>query len=94
MSDDLVTRREFDALASRVTAIDEHGSRGVQALTMQLAQMSKDIGRLEKSMESHEKVHTAEAADRRSSRRWIIATVIAAVGAVDVPLVTILLSRH
>lgn len=43
---DAVNRR-IDGLDQRVTTLDEHGSRGVAALQVQLTELTKDLARVE-----------------------------------------------
>lgn len=79
-----VTRGEFDMLrdavttnARRIDAIDDHGTRGVVALQAQMLDLVKDVGKLEISLENHEKSHVEERKERQRSRRWMIGTAIA-----------------
>lgn len=90
------TGREFDMLRSQVSAnqsrlndIDDHGTKGVAGLQVQLTELVKDVLELKGDMNtrftSHEKVHEndmkhreADEKNRVSGRRWLIGTAIAA----------------
>lgn len=74
--DGFVTRQEFDGLANRVAWLDEHGTRGVGALQIQVTELAKDIAKVEASQENHQRQHTAEAQERTNSRRWLVASVL------------------
>lgn len=56
-------------LEARVEAMDQHGSRGVQALILQVAELVKDVA-------AHEAQHTLTEHARKADRRWIIGTAI------------------
>lgn len=103
-----VTRRELDILKSaadldraklwaRLEALDEHGSRGVAALQIRLDNMVAGMAELKADMAAefgeHRREHEKDEAKRTSSRRWLIGAIIAAVAAVDGPVVTIFLAR-
>lgn len=74
--DAFVTRQEFDGLANRVAWLDEHGTRGVGALQIQVNELSKDIAKVEAGQENHLRQHTAEAQERTTNRRWLVASVL------------------
>jgi TolA-binding protein len=82
MPDDVVSRREFDHLAARVDAIDTNGTRGVGVLQQQIQQLSKDVGRLEKTLEQHETSHETqrrlEDVQKSSAHRFRVNATIAA----------------
>lgn len=89
-----VTRPEFEMLARRVNenarrieAIDTGGTRGVAVLQLQITDLAKDFAK-------HEEQHAQAETRRLSGRRWAIALAVAAVAAIDGPMVTILLSRR
>jgi hypothetical protein len=67
---------------------------GLAVLGVQVQQLSKDVAALEHELAAHRADHEAEAKDRLRSRRWIISAVIAVVGAVDGPLVAVLMHAH
>lgn len=73
--------RQVTDLESRFTELDEHGSRGLTGVSVQLAQVIKDVGRLEKSLEDHEEKHDREAALRtarhQANIRWAIGLAVA-----------------
>jgi len=77
---DEIGRHEFAQLVRRVddnqqrlNTIDATGTRGVAVLAVQLQEIAKDFAK-------HEEKHEREERDRRSNRRWIIATAIAMIG--------------
>ena len=87
MTVDYVTRAEFDGLAQRVSWLDEHGTRGVGALQIQVTSLAKDIAKVEAAQDAHVVMHRQEAsaqeqrrvteeADRKNTRRWVVAGVI------------------
>ena len=91
---DPVSRYEFAELARqvmanalRLDAIDANGTRGVAVVGVQVQELSKDFAK-------HEERHDQEQARRLSARRWVIGAAIAAVAAIDGPLVTVLLAVH
>jgi hypothetical protein len=107
--DDYVTRRELDILKSeadrkhaeqdaRLTALDQGGSRGVVVLQVQIQDLTKEVTKLRADMDhrfdTHDRQHELDEAKRVTSRRWLAGSIIAAVAAVDGPLVTILLARR
>jgi hypothetical protein len=61
--------RRVDALVGRVNGLDEHGSRGVDVLRVELAQLRKDLG-------DHEELHRQAEANQRTLRQWAIGLVI------------------
>lgn len=88
-----VTRGEFDMLkqmvsdqATRLTAIDDHGTRGVGIVQAQLVDVIKDLQDLQTSVNAkftaHELVHEKEEAQRKTDRRWRIGTALTALGAI------------
>lgn len=98
MTEPPATRRELDQLTARLDGIDAHGTRGIAPLAVQLTEVIKDLAELKHDVESrfnaHARAHEKDEAKRVSARRWTVATVVAAVAAVDGPLVTLLLARH
>lgn len=94
MTDDAVSRAEFNMLVQQVAdynrrleAIDSGGTRGVAVLQLQITDLAKDFA-------AHEKQHEMMESRRLSGRRWAIALAVAAIAAIDGPMVTILLARH
>ena len=77
------TRREFDALSSRVGVMDAGGTRGMAVVQTQVGELIKDVSELRTKLDGHELAHVAEARqrdiDRREARRYAITTIIAAV---------------
>lgn len=90
----MLLRDEVRAVSTRVDLIDQTGSRGVAVLAVQVSELSKDVGAVKTDIEGHRGEHQQDARARVTGRRWLIATFVAAVAAVDGPLVTILLARH
>jgi septal ring factor EnvC (AmiA/AmiB activator) len=88
-----VTRIEYVELLRKIDAIDTVGTRGVAVLGVQLQEVAKDVAKLEKQMDDHRAEHQAAENARVTGRRWLIAVIIAAVAAIDGPMVTILLAR-
>jgi hypothetical protein len=93
MSDD-VTRWEFTELQQRVgetmhrlDVIDSVSNRGVAVIAVQVQELAKDMAK-------HEERHDREETARISGRRWMIGAVIAAVAAIDGPMVAVLLALH
>lgn len=91
---DPVTRAEFEMLAKQVSeqyrrleAIDAGGTRGVGVLQLQITDLAKDFA-------AHEKQHEILEVRRVAGRRWAIALAVAAIAAIDGPMVTILLARR
>lgn len=81
MSDDEVTRSEFNMLISRIESLDRDGTRGGLALQQQMTDTIKDIAELKATFVAHEEVHKAERIERTNGRRWIIGMVIAGIAA-------------
>jgi len=65
----------------------------VAVLGVQLQEIAKDVAKLEKQMDDHRADHWRAESARVTGRRWLAAMIIAAVAAVDGPMVTILLAR-
>ncbi|MEU5950524.1 hypothetical protein ABZ793_33985 [Micromonospora sp. NPDC047465] len=59
---------DVDRVGGRVDRLDEHGSRGVEALRLELAQLRRNLN-------AHEEMHTQAAQDQRTARRWTIGLV-------------------
>lgn len=87
------TRADLERLEHKMEAIDQTGTRGVAVLGVQVQELAKDLAKLELAIESHHREHQAEISIRTSSRRWVIAMVVAAIAAVDGPLITVLLAH-
>jgi hypothetical protein len=70
--DDVVTRREFEALREDFRRMDDYGTRGVQAMQSQMADLVRDIMDLKSDMSSrfdaHQRVHDKDEEDRRQER--------------------------
>ncbi len=71
-----VTRADLAQLAQRMDWLDEHGTRGVGALQVQVTELAKDIGRIEAAQDAHLAQHSQEAAERANTRRWLVASVV------------------
>lgn len=59
---------DLDRTTGRLDRLDEHGSRGVEALRLELRQLRTDL-------EAHEGMHAQAAQDQRTARRWMIGLV-------------------
>lgn len=68
---DALTRR-MDATDRRIDHLDEHGTRGIDALRAQLTALTRDLS-------EHENLHTEQAHAATASRRWLVGTVLAVV---------------
>ncbi len=103
---DEVSRAEFDMLRQMVTAtqgrlenIDDHGTRGITALTAQVTEIVKDVAALQSELtskfEAHVRLHEQDHRERISGRRWLIGTGFAGIGAMCavIALLTEVLSR-
>lgn len=73
-------------LESRLDSIDAMGTRGLAVLAVQVQEIAKDMAK-------HEVKHDADTQSRASARRWIIGAAIAAIAAIDGPLVTVILNH-
>jgi hypothetical protein len=83
-----ISRSEFDALAARVDKQEP-----VAVVAVQVAEVIKDVGQLSADLRAHRAEHEADVRARSTARWRITGLVIAAVAAVDGPLITILISR-
>lgn len=99
-----VSRGEFDMLARtvaengrRLDTIDMSGTRGVGVVQVQLTELAKDVSalttRMDRHIDDHEKEEKARLAQRRTTARWIIGTMIALVAVIETPLIY-LISLH
>lgn len=59
---------DVDRIGGRVDRLDEHGSRGVEALRLELKRLRTDL-------ESHEVMHSQAAQEQKAARRWTIGLV-------------------
>ncbi|MEU4777459.1 hypothetical protein [Micromonospora sp. NPDC023633] len=59
---------DVDRISGRVDRLDEHGSRGVEALRLDLRSLRKDL-------EEHEVMHAQAAVEQKAARRWTIGLV-------------------
>ena len=75
------TRRELDMLRTRVDLMDTNGTRGVILVQERLADLGKDVAKLEGQMTAHELLHERDRKERVSGRRWLAGTVITTAGA-------------
>lgn len=78
MDDD--TRHEFDRVWSRLDVMDSQGTRGVNALQIQVGDLIRDVSDLKVETVSwqkdHEKQHQDSQLERKHDRRWLIAGVL------------------
>jgi len=79
--------RRIDLNEQRIIALDEHGTRGVVGLHVQVAQLIGDVAKVEPAIEKlrlevtsqfalHEASHAAEEARRTSRARWLVGTAL------------------
>ncbi|MFF0721356.1 hypothetical protein [Micromonospora sp. NPDC003816] len=59
---------DIDRTATRLERLDEHGSRGVEALRLELRSLRNDL-------EAHEGMHAQAAQEQKAARRWTIGLV-------------------
>lgn len=92
-----VGRAEFDMLRGavaenvrRLDSIDQGGTRGVGVLSVQVADVIKDVAELGAQIESHRREHEATERARVTGRRWLIGTGLAALALVESPLLYLL----
>ena len=102
MTDDAVTRGEFELLRQMVTGnqqrlegMDSGGTKGVLVVQTQLVDVIKDLAELkaevDKRFDVHVLVHERDRADRVAARRWVIGTALAALAIVITLLLNITL---
>lgn len=76
--------------AKRLDEIDRSGTRGVGALSVQVAEVIKDVADVRRDLgdfrHEHAEQHQAEQAARVVTRRWLVVTLIAAFAAIEGPL--------
>jgi len=96
--------REHAELSRRLAELDAQGSRGVVELRVQMsdalsqmADMRRQVKAARKEMRkefrAHLQVHEADERRRVAARRWLVGSVIAAIAAIDGPLVALWLAR-
>ena len=95
LTEDLpASRREVDQLREELHRIDDHGTRGVTAMQVQVTDLIKDVLDLKSEMnnrfQKHQQQHEVAERERRAGRRWLLSTVIAAL-VVLVAILTLLL---
>jgi hypothetical protein len=81
-----VSREEFDRVLYRLDQMDAGGTRGVAVLAVQVQELAKDMAR-------HEEKHDRQETARAANRKWAIMAMIAAVAAIDGPIVTVILAH-
>lgn len=64
------TNRRIDVLGHRLDRMDETGTRGVDALRVELAGIRRDFL-------DHEGKHSEDAREAATARRWLIGVVVA-----------------
>lgn len=112
MTEPLVTRRELDLMKTaadvehakmwqKIESLDDHGSRGVSVLQVQVTELAKAITRLETEMDQgfkgHQERHDREAETLAISRRWragLTVTAVLAVAGMFVTILSLLLQSH
>jgi len=106
MAEGDVTRGEFDMLKEktgsmerRIESIDNHGTRGVGALQIQVVEVLKDIAEIKVQFTSylseHVRTHREEKDQRLTERHWLIGIGIAGVSALAAILaVVVVILQH
>lgn len=61
--------RRIDVATHRIDSLDQHGTRGVEALRLAFQQLEQDI-------RDHEATHQVTEERQANSRRWLIGTVV------------------
>lgn len=61
--------RRLDALTLKLEQLDQHGTRGVEALRLEVQQLRKDLL-------NHEDQHRRQADAQVSSRRWFVGVMV------------------
>jgi hypothetical protein len=86
------------ANAARLDAIDVSGTRGVGALAVQVSEVIRDVSdvrtELREFRRDHQKQHDDDARNRSAARRWGWAFGVAALAAVESPLLYLLAHAH
>jgi hypothetical protein len=99
-----VSREEFAMLRDQVNAVDA-GTRGMGAVAVQLTEVIKDVSdvrlelrqdvrELRDDLAGHRREHETEERARVAGRRWMIATVVAALVAIEAPLGYVITHLH
>ena len=98
MTDVADLERRIGNLELRVNWLDEHGTRGVGALQIQVTQLVRDVTKVEERLDRQDAELDRRFDDaerkRAASRRWAWGWAIAAVIALETPLITLLAQRH
>ena len=79
--------RDISGLRTDLRNLDDHGSRGVVGLQVQVSQLIKDVAQVEPAIEAlrqevrnqfalHEQSHQAEEMRRTSRTRWLVGTAL------------------
>jgi hypothetical protein len=80
------SRREVDQLREDLHRLDEHGTRGVSAMQVQLTDLLKDVIELKTDVgvrfDAHEREHDKDEDKRVQARRWLIGAGIAGAASV------------
>jgi hypothetical protein len=103
MADD--ADREHAQLRAAIQTLDVSGSRGVVGLQVQMQDTTKEIAKLQASVDSlrrdmdkrfddHEQDHRTDEMDRRSTRRFWVTTGIAAFVAIEAPIGYLIAHLH
>ena len=89
MTEQAITRAEFQMLADRVTANSQQMGN-TAALAVQITEVIKDVNEVKDDLRGfrrdHESQHRAEASARVTSRRWAITALIAVWMALEGPI--------
>ena len=68
--------RDMALLEGQITSLDEHGTRGVATLGGQVAEMSKDLARVELNLERFEATMEGMERKRMSGIKWTILAIL------------------
>lgn len=75
------SRREVDLLREDLIRMDDHGTRGVGSIQIQLTALVKDVAEMKTNVDArfaaHQRVHDQDQRDRVNGRRWLIGMAIA-----------------
>jgi DNA invertase Pin-like site-specific DNA recombinase len=82
---DALTRR-MEAVDRRIDHLDEHGTRGVDALRAAFTTLQRDLA-------DHEALHAEQARTQIASRRWLIGLVVGLITPLYPLLITLLVGR-
>jgi hypothetical protein len=78
------SQREVDQLRGDIRRLDEHGTRGVQALLVQLTEVVKDMSEMKSEVnarfDAHQRIHDQDHKERQEGRRWFFMAAVTFIG--------------